>query len=66
MTTLTLNGAMQHLKADTVAGMVEELGLPGSLVLVEQNGLALRKAEWSDTPLKDGDRIEILRVSAGG
>ncbi|MCX6972032.1 MAG: sulfur carrier protein ThiS [Verrucomicrobia bacterium] len=66
MKTLTINGAGQQLSAGTVAGMVEELGLPGPLVLVELNGLALRKSEWGETPLRDGDRIEILRIAAGG
>ena len=66
MKMLTINGAVQELSADTVAGMVEELKLPGPLVLVEHNGLALRKSEWGEAPLRDGDRIEILRVAAGG
>ena len=66
MTTLTINGEERGLAAATVAGMVEEMELPGALVLVEHNGLALRKSEWKVTPLSDGDRIEILRVSAGG
>lgn len=66
MKTLTINGAGHRLSADTVAGMVEEMDLPGPLVLVELNGLALRKSEWGETPLRDGDRIEILRIAAGG
>ncbi len=66
MTTLTVNGVEQPLQAGTVEGMLEELGLPGPLVLVEHNGLALRRSEWRDAQLQDGDRIEILRIAAGG
>ena len=66
MKTLSVNGAERCLNAVTVAGMVEEMELPVPLVLVEHNGLALRKSEWEGTPLRDGDRIEILRISAGG
>jgi len=66
MKTLVINGAERHLNSVTVAGMVDEMGLPGPLVLVEHNGQALRKSEWEGTPLRDGDRIEILRISAGG
>lgn len=66
MRALTINGEARNLAANTVAGLVEELGLPGPLVLLEHNGLALRKSEWETTLLRDGDRIEILRVSAGG
>jgi len=66
MKTLTINGAERCLRAITVARMVEEMELPGPLVLVEHNGLALRKSEWEITSLCDGDRIEILRIAAGG
>ena len=66
MKTLTINGEDRQLGATTVAGMVEEMGLPGPLVLIEHNGLALRKSEWEVTAVCDGDRVEILRVSAGG
>ena len=66
MKTLTINGDDQRLRANTVAGLVDELNLPGPLVLVELNGLALRKSDWGETPLRDGDRIEILRIAAGG
>jgi len=66
MKTLTINGDQRRLGAATVAGMVEEMGLPGPLVLVELNGLALRKQEWEAMPLRDGDRIEILKIAAGG
>ena len=66
MKTLTINGDRRDLGAATVAEMVEEMGLPGPLVLVELNGLALRKQEWEATPLSDGDRIEILKIAAGG
>jgi thiamine biosynthesis protein ThiS len=66
MKTLTINGEERQSGADTVARMVEEMGLPAPLVLVEHNGLALRKSEWEGAALRDGDRVEILRVSAGG
>ena len=45
---------------------IASLGLPPAGILVERNGLALLKDEWEQTRLADGDRIEILRVVAGG
>jgi thiamine biosynthesis protein ThiS len=66
MKTLTINGEDRQSGATTVAGMVKEMGLPAPLVLIEHNGLALRRSEWEGAALRDGDRIEILRVSAGG
>ena len=66
MKTLTINGSERRSEADNVAALVAELQLPGALVLVELNGLALLKSEWPDSGLSDGDTIEILKVSAGG
>ena len=66
MKTLTINGSERCVNADTVTALVEELQLSGPLVLVELNGLALLKSEWAEIGLRDGDKIEMLRVSAGG
>jgi thiamine biosynthesis protein ThiS len=33
---------------------------------VEHNGLALPRREWRDRSLAEGDRIEFIRVVAGG
>ncbi|MEI6034206.1 MAG: sulfur carrier protein ThiS [Verrucomicrobiae bacterium] len=63
---ITVNGENRQLNAATVSGLVEEMKLPAPLLLIEHNGTALRKADWEGTPLCDGDRIEILRISAGG
>ena len=66
MRTVTINGARQSVQAGTVAAVVKELELPAPLLLVEVNGVALHKNEWVITPVEEGDRIEILRIAAGG
>lgn len=66
MTPITVNGEKRLSNSQTVAGLVEEMQLPAPLLLIEHNGTALRKSDWDDTALSDGDRIEILRISAGG
>jgi thiamine biosynthesis protein ThiS len=63
---ITVNGEDRELQAETVAGLVEEMQLPAPLLLIEHNGTALRKSDWEGAILSDGDRIEILRISAGG
>lgn len=42
------------------------LGLVSSACLVEVNGEVPPRNQWSQFFLKDGDRVEIFRVSAGG
>ena len=66
MITVLLNGAPREVSAESVAAMVAEIGLPPALLLIEQNGKALTRSEWETARLQNGDRLEILRVSAGG
>ena len=54
------------IQAGTVAELVLELDLPGPALLIECNGTALHRSEWDRTPLKDGDRLEFVRIVAGG
>ena len=66
MKRITVNGQPRDTDAPTVAALVAELGFANGTVLVEHNGLALRPAEWTDRPITSGDRVELLRLAAGG
>ena len=46
--------------------LLDELGLPPQTVLVEHNGVALFRKDWPTIQLAAGDRLEIIRVVAGG
>lgn len=62
-----INGEVREIvTATTVAELLTELGLPGSTLLIEHNGTALRRDEWVSQPLVENDRIEMLRIAAGG
>ncbi len=64
--TLFVNGSQrENVAAETVGELVGELGLEPRAILVERNGVALRRGEWG-TALEAGDRVEIVRVVAGG
>lgn len=64
---LHINGEPREIaNTSTVAELVDALGLPAPAMLVEHNGLALRRDEWEERTLTDGDRIEIIRIVAGG
>lgn len=52
--------------AGDVVELVERLGLPAQALLVEHNGLALRREEWGGRRLAEGDRVELIRIVAGG
>ncbi|MGB8356854.1 MAG: sulfur carrier protein ThiS [Chthoniobacteraceae bacterium] len=61
-----LNGDEKEVAAETIAALVDALGLPSPALLVEHNGLALRREEWVERGLQVGDRVEIIRIVAGG
>jgi sulfur carrier protein len=64
--TLVLNGQSREVRATQVEDLVAELGLPLAAALVEHNGTALLRSEWPKTNLQNGDRLEIIRMVAGG
>ena len=65
--TLHINGERRTFESlADLPNLVALLDLEPRMILIEHNGIALRRSEWATTPLKDGDRIEILQVAAGG
>lgn len=64
--TITLNGDPHDTTARTIAELVETLGLPAPTLLIEHDGAALRRDEWPQRTLGEGDRVELLRIAAGG
>jgi len=64
---IILNGEAQEVvRARDIPGLLEELGLPAASLLIEHNGLALHRDEWPQRTLAEGDRVEIIRIVAGG
>jgi len=64
---ISLNGEQTDSRgAATIAELIARFQLPPEAVLVEHNGVALHRHEWPQKPLTEGDRIEIIRVVAGG
>jgi sulfur carrier protein len=63
---LVLNGKEREVAATNAEELVAELGLPLAAALVEHNGTALLRSEWAESKLRNGDRLEIIRMVAGG
>jgi sulfur carrier protein len=65
--TISLNGeTVDTREAKTVAELIDRYQLPPQSILVEHNGLAVHRHEWAERSLAEGDRIELIRVVAGG
>ena len=64
---ILLNGkSVDAREAKTIAELIDRYELPPQSILVEHNGLAVHRHEWSERPLAEGDHIEFIRVVAGG
>jgi len=65
--TVWLNGESADAReARTVAELAERYSLHPSSILIEHNGVALHRREWAERELSEADRIEFIRVVAGG
>jgi sulfur carrier protein len=49
-----------------VAELAARCHLPPNTVLIEHNATALHQREWEERLVAEGDRIEFVRVVAGG
>jgi len=52
--------------ARNIAELVDRFQMSPQSILIEHNGVALHPREWPQRSLGEGDRIEIVRVVAGG
>jgi sulfur carrier protein len=65
--TISLNGeTVDTREAKTIAELIGRYQLPPQSILVEHNGLAVHRHEWAERSLAEGDRVELIRVVAGG
>jgi sulfur carrier protein len=50
----------------TLAALVDSLDMKSDRVAIELNREIAPRDRWSQTPLKDGDRLEIVHFVGGG
>ena len=65
---IRVNGEEMTTDARTVAGLLASLGVDESRtgVAVALNAEVVRRAQWTATPLREGDTVEVLRAVQGG
>ena len=64
---ITLNGAPREFPAPlTFTQLLDELALAGRRLAVERNGEIVRRAEYGETRLGAGDRLEMVHFVQGG
>ncbi len=67
---IVLNGTERSLEElgndPSIAALVESLGFRADRVALERNGEIVPRTTWAETPLKAGDRIELVHFVGGG
>ncbi len=63
---IELNGEPAATEAATLADLLDEKGYNGAVVATALNGTFLPKGLRADTPLSDGDAVEIVAPMQGG
>lgn len=64
---VTVNGEPKELpQGVSLADALALLGAPREGVAVERNGAIVPRAKHAETPILDGDRLEIVTFVGGG
>jgi len=53
-------------RGTTLSRLLETIGIKPQGIAVELNLEVVPKSKYKETPLRDGDRIEIVRMVGGG
>jgi sulfur carrier protein len=66
--TVAVNGQRRELPVleATVADLVRVMRLEGKRIAVERNGTVVPRSRYAETPLTDGDVLEIVGAVGGG
>ncbi|GEP04625.1 sulfur carrier protein ThiS [Methylobacterium oxalidis] len=68
---LTVNGQPREREAADIESLfrieAEETGIESPQgIAIALNGRVVRRKDWAGTPVREGDRIEIVRAMQGG
>ena len=63
---LIINGEEREFTANTLAALIDQLGMKADRIAVELNRQIVPRPGWPATELHDGDRLEIVHFVGGG
>ncbi len=67
MITIAVNGSERHVAEGASLGeLVRALSLDPTRIAVELNDAVVPRPRYDETPLSDGDRLEIVQFVGGG
>ena len=67
MIRVTINGEEQEITDSTpLQEYVSSLGVNPKMIAIAYNGEVLRRDEWAEVTLSEGDSLEVVRAVGGG
>ena len=66
MTEIRVNGEERQTEASNVSGLLSELGIVASIIIVEKNGSILTRDRHASETVTEGDRFELIKLMGGG
>jgi sulfur carrier protein len=63
---VTVNGEQREILSASVEALLSELEYEGTHFAIAVNYDVLPKSKWAQTPLQNGDEIEIITPRQGG
>jgi sulfur carrier protein len=63
---VTVNGEQREIEAARVDALLSELEYEGTHFAIALNYNVLPRSRWAETPLNNGDEIEIITPRQGG
>jgi sulfur carrier protein len=63
---VTVNGEQREIASASLDALLSELEYEGTHFAIALNYDVLPRSRWAETPLKNGDEIEIITPRQGG
>lgn len=63
---ITINGLAQPVRATHLAALVTDFQLGNQPMAIALNDSVIPSSELANTPIKSGDRVEIVQAVCGG
>ena len=63
---IRLNGKQQITGCTSLSMLIKEAGFDSDALIAEVNHQVIKQSDWDNTPVRDGDQIELLSFVGGG
>jgi sulfur carrier protein len=63
---VTVNGEAREIRSSRISALLSELEYEGNHFAIALNYDVLPKSRWAETPINNGDEIEIITPRQGG